>query len=126
NPLRAGSEGAQQIDPLCLELTHQHGKARDIAARAREARDQSGLHRVCDRSGDDRNLSVSVLGRQSRGRAAGYDQIDVAPGQFGSELRVAAIAALCRAILDEQVLALDITELPQALSKLVDVRRIGR
>src|SRR5439155_14859871 len=59
-----------------------------------------------------------------RWRAAGHDQIDVEPAQLGGETRVAASAALCRAILDEQVLTLGITELPQPLSKFIDVRRV--
>jgi len=111
-PASCAGRGRAADRPLGLQLTHQHGKARDVApGRARLATSPvstgSATGAVTTGIFPGAFLAASVAGVPRR------RSIDVERAQLGGEIRVAANAALCVAILDEQVLTLDITKLPQ-------------
>src|SRR5260370_41583790 len=70
---RWGHQLMQQLEPLRLYLRVQRSYACDVAARSREAGDQSKLDRIGRYLEDDRNRRCRPLGCQCRRSAARRD-----------------------------------------------------
>jgi len=70
---------------------------------------------------DDGCRRRGFLRRQDRWRSSGYDHIDVQSKQISGEFRKALTAAFGGAILNDEVLSLDVSEVAQALAKGVEV-----
>ena len=96
----------------------QKADAGEIAARSRETYDPSIGHRVTPGAEDDR-YDCRRLFRRSRClvAAAGNDQVDLAVNEFGRHCRQSIVVAFRPAILDRDVLPLNIAALAQSLAE---------
>ena len=65
-----GHQVAQELQPLCHQLSREKIDTRHVAARPGEARDQTELDRVVGDAEDDRDRRGRRLGRERRRRAA--------------------------------------------------------
>src|SRR4029453_14975749 len=81
---------------------------------ARENGVAAGRHHDGDRVRD-------VLGYQCRRRTSGHDDVNLEPNQLGREVREPFRAAVGRAVLDHDVLPLDVPELSYAFLCLDEV-----
>jgi hypothetical protein len=117
NRRNPGTKLAQELKALADEIRHLIGQARDIAARPRQRRDQLVADRVCDRGEHDRNERGRLHGRDDIGGRVRDDDVDLALNQLGEERRRAIEAALCPAIFDRDIAALDPAELAQPLDE---------
>ena len=87
-----------------------HRHAGDIAARPRQAGNQPLADRVAGQS-DNRNCRVDTLGRADHQLAERDDDIRSEPRQLCREIGNAIPPTLGEAIVNDDVLALDIAEL---------------
>jgi hypothetical protein len=117
---------AQQLDPFRDQFAGQGAQASDVSARARQPGDDTGHQRIAARGHHDGNRCGGILGRHHGGRPARHDQIDVETSQLGRELRKALGAAIGRAIVDDEVLALDVAEVPQTLAQRIEIGGVRR
>src|SRR5262249_24587814 len=87
----------------------------DIAAGARQTRNEAGAHRIPRRREDDWNGCGRLLCRQYRWGPRRDDDIDLEPDELRCDLGKALGAPLSPAILDRDVATLDPTDLAQPL-----------
>ena len=71
-------------------------------------------------------VEVACLAAQCAGRTMGYEHIDVELHQLGCELVEAVVSALGPPIVDDNVLALLVSELAKARSQGVNVASVLR
>ena len=100
-------------------------KPSHVAARLREARDQTKPDRVVADTKHDRDRGRSFC-RQLSGNSAGRgDHCDAATNQIGHQCRDAIILAFQPVIFDRDVLALDKVKFAGALSERSHITRVG-
>ena len=107
----------QQFQPLRCDFYDQLGHACHIAARPIQAGDEAELNRICARFEDDRN----GLGRRlcsQRGRSSGRgNHRYLTMNQIGHHRRQPIKLALCPAVFNRHVAALNITVFSQSFAK---------
>ena len=91
-------------------------RARDVAAGAGEAGDHSSFHRLADGRHDDGYRRGGTLGSERGGGPPRNDNVYIPTNHFGCELRKSVEATFARTIVDENVLTLDIAQLPGLVS----------
>ena len=96
------------------------GQPCDVPARAREARDEPEPDRIANADHDDGDRPVAFLAATAAGVAHRHDDVHLEPDQLGREVGQPLEPALRKSILDDDVLALDLAELPQALPERVE------
>src|SRR5262249_1458313 len=117
--------------PLCRQLALEKIDAGQVAARPGEACDKTEPDRVFVDVEDDGDRGGCGLSRHRRSGAAGRDDHGhLAAHRFGGERRQPIELSLGPAVFDRQILALNITDLLQALAKgpqapCRPVRRLG-
>ena len=97
------------------------GQAGQIAAGTGEAGHEPGGDGIAHSGEHNRNGRGGLLGCQCAWRTTGYDHIDVELHQLGCELREAVVSAIGPPIVDDNVLALLVSELAKARSQGVNV-----
>jgi hypothetical protein len=86
--LHARQQLAQQGETLSVDLRASKGKAGDIAAGPRQARDETAADRIAGGTNDDGDGGRGVLGRQHGVRANRHDDLHLEPNELlcqGSE-----------------------------------------
>jgi hypothetical protein len=107
----------QQFQLLRLQRGGKQIDARGVAAGPIEAGNHAELDRVTGSDEGNRNCSGRGLCRQNTGRAARKDHGDPAENQFDRQRRQPTDLTLRPSVLDGHVLALDVTDLIEALPK---------
>jgi hypothetical protein len=109
----------EELQPLGRELLVRQRHPGDVAAGARQARDEPDGHRITGFGHDDWNGRRRSLGRQRRGAAGHDDDIDVPRHQLRRE-RVEPVHLLGRvAALEDDGLSFHVAEVAQAPNKSV-------
>ena len=116
----------EKLDPFCVELRDNGADPGDISTRVGEARDDSVPDGIGKPRNDDRNRRRRILGGQGRWRSPGQDQVHVQPNQFSRQSRVSFVSAVGRSVLDDEILPLDVSELPKTPPEGLEIGRIRR
>ena len=115
-PAETGDDLAQDFEPLGGRISRLGRQAGDVAARPRQARDETAPNRVRRQREHDRDRRGCPLGCRDRG-ARGDDDVDLSVDELGHDLGIALDTSLCPAILDRHVAALCPAELAQSPHK---------
>jgi hypothetical protein len=113
-PAQTGDNLAQKLELLAGKIGLLVRQASDVAARARQARDQTGpkrVHRHCEDDGNNRCCLLCCDDRASRRN----NDIDFEPDELGRDFGITFAASLRPAILDRDGAALDPAALAQPL-----------
>ena len=122
-----GHQLAQQLQPLCRQLSVEKIDTCQVAARPGEAGDKTKPDRVVADDEDDGDRRGCRLGRERRSGASGRgDHGDLPANQFGRQRRQSIELILGPAVFDRHVLALDIAGVFQALAKSAQTVRERR
>src|SRR6516165_7624575 len=108
---------AQEFETLAGNircLTRQPG---DVAARARETRDDAGADRIARGREHDRDRRCRLLCCEGSPSVLGNDDIDLEPNELVCELAQTLGVPLGPTILDREIAALDPTQLAHSLHK---------
>src|SRR5262249_35098003 len=116
----------EQLQPFCADAEFELTKAGGIAARPRQARDQSAADGIGDGDEDDGHVAACPLQRRHDRCAGGEDDIRAERDEFGrvSAKRVRIDGA--RAMLDPHVTALAPTELREFRAERGELRLTSR
>ena len=130
HPAQARDRILEQLEPFRRELGNEERVAGDVAARAREARDDPRSNGVGDVGHDHRyrvRRGCLLRGEGARHRVR-HDDIHLEPDELGGELGKTVILTLGKAKLDGDILALDVTQVAQSRPECIDARgpRRGR
>ena len=119
DPTAFGERAAQQLEALSRQVRRHIREAREVSARAREARDHALSLGVAAERDDDRDRGRRLFRRPDR-RPQGDDQVDLGGDELGGELRQ-AIQDTVRVPLDQgEISSLDTPELAQRREELRD------
>src|ERR1700682_5989699 len=122
---RGRNDFVKQRHSFRYALDVEPADAGHVAAWPIEAGDEAGLYRIFAAVKDDRYRGGRRHGETRRHNAAGCgNNIDLATNQFGGEHRQLVRIAARPAILDDDVLPLDIARLAQAVAKHLPIRRV--
>ena len=114
----------QQLQPLAGDpFGHFQRQSGHVAARSRQADCEPGRDRVAHRRDHNLDGAGRFAGGNCGGRAGGYEYIDLLCDDVGHERRQSIDPAFRRATLDDHILALDPSQLAQALPKLLHRKR---
>jgi hypothetical protein len=102
----------EQLESLGVQLDAGVRQTSHVTARTREAAHKTGSDRVGDRHEHDRDRRGRFLRRRHAARR-GHDDIDGRPDQLCGEFVSAFAAALSEAIVDDDVLSLDVSKLTE-------------
>src|SRR5262245_30114681 len=105
----------QQPKLLCPKLRRNEGDTGDVAARPVETGDEAELNRVAAGYEDDRDRRSRRLGYNCRGDVMRSDHRHLTAYQIGCEVGQSVVLVLRPAILDHDILALDVTGFTKAL-----------
>src|SRR5215831_11856055 len=120
-----GHDFPQELQPLAAEIRRDIGEARDIAARAREARHEPGPDRIDTVDHYDRDRPSLASGRCDRLIGARHDHVDLPSHQLPRKRRKSFALALAVAKLQAERLPLDVAQLPHSLSERVEEHRVA-
>ena len=118
--LQPGRDLAQQRDALGRHVRANKGNARDVAARARQALDQTGRKRVGDVRHDDRDVLRRRLGGMHAGGRTGDNDIDLPSHELRRDRRRALIALLRKANVKFDIPVFYVSELIQLMPEDLD------
>ena len=107
-----GHQFVQQLQLLRRHLHVQRAHSGNIAARSVQAADQPELDRIVGELEDDRNGRGRRFGSECRREAMKRNHAHLTTNQFGGQRRQSVVVAFRQAVLDRQVLALAIADLP--------------
>jgi hypothetical protein len=111
---KAGHHLLKQLDPFCSEFRIEKALSSNITARPRDAGHDTGGYWIADRSNDNRDCRSCPLCGKTSWRSMRDDQIYFGTNEFTRQIRKALVVPLCKAILDGDVRALDVTEIGQS------------
>ena len=121
-----GTVSLRSLQPLAGELRHQDAQARDVPPRPRQAGDEPLPHRIRGARHHDRDRARGVLGSAGRGGASCHNHVHLEPDQLGRQVGEPLVLPLRIAVLNDEVLALDIAEvaqtLPEGLQRWIGIR----
>ena len=107
----------EELQPSPAQLGSQLGQACDVPTRPRQAGDEARAQGIAGAQHHDRDRSRCLL-ELSEGTAYSRDEnVDLEAYQFCCHCRKPIEVTVAPETLDDQVLPLDVTELPQALVK---------
>jgi hypothetical protein len=98
------------LQPFATHFRAEQTQACDIAARLRKTRDKSKTNRI-DTRHDDGNCGCLLPRRAGRLRSCRKDDIDLGGNQLGRELGQPVRLPGGASVVNDEVLALDITEI---------------
>ncbi|HEY7169085.1 MAG TPA: hypothetical protein VIB79_31310 [Candidatus Binatia bacterium] len=108
---------ALQLEPFAGEVFSLIGKTRDVPARPRQTRDKAALNRIAHSGDDDRYRFCPLLERPGSGVALRNDHVHFEVDQFGRKRWQPIGHPFRPAVIDRNVSALRIAEVPQPLSE---------
>ena len=94
--------------------------AGDVAARPRQAGHEPDRHRIPSIAMTIGIVAGRLLGGQGPRSAGGHDDVDLEPDQLGWQGREPLELPVRLAVLDDNVLAVDVAEVPKSLSECLD------
>ena len=127
DPTDLGDGLLEQLQPFA-ESFHADavGQPRDVAARPREARDESEPAGIAHDRHDDRDRRGGVLGCRRCRRRPRYDDVHLETNQLGREFGQPVESTIGKSIVDDDILALNPPEfaqpLPERLNEMVLIR----
>src|SRR5262249_7461182 len=95
----------------------------EIAPRSGKARDEPGTDRITERQHDDRDRACRTLGRLSGRGGRDDDDVRLESQAFGSQGGKSLALAIGGEVVDRNRLALDVTQVVQALKKRIELDR---
>src|SRR5438477_6487725 len=107
----------EQFQTLADEIRGEEGQPRDIAARPRQAGDEPAPNRIGGSSEDNGEGPGRLLGSHGGECGWGQDDIDLEGNEFGRESGEPLELPLGISVFDQDVAALDVTELTQSLAE---------
>ena len=117
----AGDDFAQQLQALRLQCRGQNADPRRVSAGPVHAGHEAQFDRIAPGSEDDRDGCSRRLGRPRRRSAAGgSDHSHPMADQLGRQCRQSIVLAIGRAVLNRNVLALNIARLFQSFAEPCD------
>src|ERR1051326_8855846 len=116
----------QQLEPLAGQIGLAVRQAGDVAAWTREAAHEPGSHRIPGGGKYYRDRFGRLLGGGHRGGAGGDDDVDAAIDELLRYFAETVRLAVRPAIIDVQIMAVDPTQLAQALHKRPNELAPGR
>jgi hypothetical protein len=119
NNVRGGDQLVEQLQPLRGELHVQGNHAREIASRSAEAGDQTKFDRIGRDEEHDWNRSGCCPCREHRWSARRDDDGHLTTNEFGCHCLQPIILALCPAVFDRHVPALDIARFLQTPTECI-------
>ena len=122
HPAHARDRILEQLEPFRHELGNEERVAGDVAARAREARDDARSNGVADVGHDHRyriRRGCLLRGEGARCRVR-HDDIHLEPDELGGELGKTVVLTFGKAKLDDDILALDVTQVAQSRPECID------
>ena len=117
-----GNASLSNSSRFAASLGNEERVAGDVAARPREARNEAKPHGIADIGYDDRyriRCGCLLRGEGARDRVR-HDDIDLEPNELGRECGKTIVLTFCKAILDDDVLAIDVTQVAKSRSKGID------
>ena len=121
--LRLRGKLLQQLQALACDFAERRAEPGHVAARVREAAHDAVGDRIGRGGHDDRNRAGFHGGERGR-RAARKDHIGLRARELGRERRKAVPLAVRRAVVENEVLALDVAGLAHALPERLQVRQV--
>ena len=116
----------EQLDPFRVDLGDDGAHPGDVPAGSGEARDDALPTGSASPVMTTGMVRGRMLGRQGRLRPSRHDQVDLQSDELRGQARESLVAAVGRAVLDHEVLPLDVPEIAQPLPEGVEVGRIDR
>ena len=114
DPIDSRNSPLEQFQALADQLGSKARQPSDIAARPREARDEPALDGIANTSEDDGDRFGGLHGRQGDACASCHENdIDLEQNQFGCKSGGALDPPLGVSIFNDNVAALDVTEIAQ-------------
>src|SRR5262249_59374357 len=114
----------EKLQPLGTDVRANDAIAGDISSRSGEAWHEPGAYGIADRDHDDGNRGGGLLGREACGRAEGRNDVHRATNERpcgpGESLR----HSIGIRIVEGDVLAFEVTEIPQAVTEGGPVERV--
>ena len=120
NRRRAGDNLAQEFEPLGSKVGLLERQAGDVAAWARQTRDEAAADWVARHRKYDRNHRCRLLCRDDRCSCRCNNDVDLEPDELSGDLGETLVPTLRPAILDRDRPALDPAKLAQPLHKSGD------
>ena len=122
--LIAGTTARKELQPFSRQLGREEIDSGRVATRPREARDKAKPDRIFGNQEHDGGRR-GRLGRSHRsGRAGGGDHVDLAANEIGRHRRQSIGLILAPAIVDRDILALDVATLFEALAERPQIIRV--
>ena len=118
--LELGHELPQQLQALPKEISRAEGQPRDVPPRAAQTRRDAEFDGVVYAHKDDGHRRGHLLGGYGRCSCRSQDDIDLVPHQLLSKPWKLFDAALGHSEFDNYILAVDVSQLVQALLKRLD------
>src|SRR5215467_3077751 len=115
----------EQLEILCRQFRADEGESRQIPARVSQARREARSDRVSNSDEDDGHRRGQVPHRNGGRGAERHDHVEVQGSQVAREEEERVPPPLGKAMLDLQVLSLDVAEVPQSLREGLKARSGG-
>ena len=125
DPLQPRHRFLQKLQPLAHEVEREQAHARHVAARPGEARDDLRLHRVGAEYEHNRELDTRPHHRAHGEAASCHDHVGPCAHDVACHLFEPLAGALAPPGVDDEVLALHVTEFAHADAKRREIRRFG-
>jgi hypothetical protein len=125
HPFHAGHGLREELQPLGAQPLRKTREPRHVAARASQAPHQSHPDRIARADHDDGNRLRRPRQRRDRRIAEGRNDVQLEADELGRQRRKPFEARVRQARLDDEVLALDVPEVAEALPKRFQVPGFG-
>ena len=126
HPRHRGSSLLEELEGFGDHAGREGRQARDVASRSRQAGHKPAPDGITDGNHDDRGCLRRLLGRQGRRRARGNEDIYLETNQLGRQAGESVGRPWCAPAFNDDVLALDVTELAQPLTQWAHLVRTNR
>ena len=114
---KLGNRFSQELEPLSFQVHRNRAQPGDVPAGLREARDETRANGIADSYHDVRNSRRYFLDGDSGGRSGCHKDLHFETYQFANQFGEAFIISFSPAILNDDVLPLDIAERAHPVAK---------
>ena len=112
-----GTISRRSSSSLAFEVGRDRTQAREIAIGPRQARHETGAHRIADRDHDERHSARCLLHGKRRGRPGCDDHIHLGGDELGDQRREAFVLSVRPAVFDGDIAAFLIAKFAKALAE---------
>jgi hypothetical protein len=121
-----GLTSFSSADAFAAELGMHQAEPGHVASRATEADRDAARHGIADERHHDRDRARLLTGRLDGRRRCRHDDIDLSPRQLRGKRGQPFEAAVRPALLDDEVVSLDVADFAQTLAKRLGERPSDR